>query len=142
MRLTTGEDSTMGYDVHITRAELHFENDGHWITAQEWLQYVKQDPELKLAGDNGEYFALWSGKSEHPDPWLDWSEGNIYSKNPDDPLIDKMVAIAKKLNAKVQGDDGEFYTGGGSENSVLPHQPDSPQNSKPKKSWLKRLLGG
>jgi hypothetical protein len=110
----------MGYDLHITRAKWHFENEGQWITTDEWLEYIKGDPELKLAGYNGEYFAWWSGKSEYPDPWLDWFDGNIYSKNPDDPIIDKMIAIAKKLNAKVQGDDGEVYVGPGRKNVEPP----------------------
>jgi hypothetical protein len=54
---------------------------------------------------------LWSGDSEHETPWLDWSRGKIYSKNPDAPLIRKMVAIAKRLNAKVVGQDYEEYDG-------------------------------
>jgi hypothetical protein len=133
----------MGYDFHITRAKFHVENEGAWITADEWLRYVEQDPELKLAGYNGDYFALWSGKSEYPDPWLDWFEGNIHTKNPDDPLIDKMVEIAKKLNAKVQGDDGEIYIGGGSKNFLPPPEPDAPpESAPPRKSWWRRLLGG
>jgi hypothetical protein len=53
---------------------------------------------------------------------LDWFKGNIYSKSPDDAIIDKMVAIAKELGATVQGDDGEIYTGGGSQN-FLPAPP-------------------
>jgi hypothetical protein len=61
----------MGYDLHITRAKFHFENEGAWITAEEWLRNVEEDPELKLAGYNGDYFALWSGTSVYPDPWLD-----------------------------------------------------------------------
>jgi hypothetical protein len=132
----------MGYDLHITRAKFHFENEGAWITADEWLRYVEEDPELKLAGYNGDYHALWSGKSEYPDPWLDWFNGNIYTKNPDDPLIDKMVEIAKELKAKVQGDDGEIYIGGGSKNFLPPPEPDAPPPSRPRKSWLRRLLGG
>ncbi len=110
----------MGYDIHITRAESYYENDGQWIRANEWLSYVSGDPELKLAGYNGEYFALWSGKSKYPDPWLDWFEGNIFSKNPDDPITNKMVEIAKLLGAKVQGDHGEVYIGGGRKNFVPP----------------------
>src|SRR5688572_25919427 len=102
----------MGYNLYITRAKWHHQNEGVWITADEWLRYVERDPELELGGYNGDYFALWSGKSEHLDPWLDWSRGNIYSKNPDDAIVDKMVAMAKELSAKVQGDDGEIYTGG------------------------------
>jgi hypothetical protein len=103
----------MGYNLYITRATFHFENDGKWITADEWLRYIDEDPELTLAGYNGDYFALWSGNSEYPDPWFDWFEGNISTKNPDDAMIDKMVSIAKKLDGKVQGDDGEIYIGGG-----------------------------
>jgi hypothetical protein len=111
----------MGYELHITRApKWYYENEGHWISAEEWLEYVERDPELRLAGYNGKYFALWSGKSEYPDPWLDWCQGNIDSKSPDDAIIDKMVAVAKELGAKVQGDDGEVYTGGGNENFLPP----------------------
>jgi hypothetical protein len=102
----------MGYDLHITRRK-DWSGTGNDITAQEWLAYVKKDPELLISPENGATFALWNGKSEYPDPWLDWSGGNIYTKNPDQALIDKMVAIAGDLHAVVQGDDGEIYRGGG-----------------------------
>lgn len=101
----------MGYDLHITRADFWPDNKGREISAEEWLEVVRSDPELKLAGVNGPYFALWTGESEYAEPWLDWHRGNIYSKNPDDAIIGKMLEIAKRLNAKVQGDDGEVYFG-------------------------------
>ena|SRR5438045_489673 len=133
----------MGYDVHITRANSWVENEGHWISADEWLKYVREDSELRLATENGEHFAIWSGPSEYPEPWLDWYEGNVYTKNPDDPLIDKMVAIANKLNAKVQGDDGEIYTGGGSRNFLSAPAPAKPTSAPaPAKSWFRRLFRG
>ena len=47
--------------------------------------------------------------SKYPDPWLDWFEGDIYTKNPDEPILAKMLGIASSLGAKVQGDDGEVY---------------------------------
>lgn len=53
--------------------------------------------------------ARWTGKCAYPDPWLDWFQGNVYTKNPDEALILKMVRIAKELNGQVQGDDGEIY---------------------------------
>lgn len=109
----------MGYDLHITRAKSWSENAGHKISSDEWLAYVADDPELSISGQNGPYFAAWSGKSEYPDPWLDWFDGNIYSKNPDEALIDKMVQIARQLHARVQGDDGELYTSG-RERPVVP----------------------
>ena len=100
----------MGYDIHITRAKGFFrDNEQCQITDDEWLSYVKSDSELRLAGDNGAYFATWSGKSQHSEPWFDWSRGNIYTKNPDPPIIEKAIYIADKLGAKVQGDDGEVY---------------------------------
>lgn len=40
----------MGYEIHITRAENWSDPDeARAITAEEWLEYVKRDPELKLA---------------------------------------------------------------------------------------------
>src|SRR5215472_14587852 len=101
----------MGYDLHITRAEHWAENKGQEITAEEWLQYVKEDPELRLAGYNGPYFTIWKRSPDDAEAWLDWFDGDIYTKHPDDPLIQKMVQIATRLGAKVQGDDGETYAG-------------------------------
>lgn len=101
----------MGYDLHITRRR-DWSKAGDDITAEEWLAHVKKDSELLLFTENGRNFARWNGKSEHPDPWLDWFKGCIYTKNPDAVLIDKMVAIAIELRAQVQGDDGEIYRSG------------------------------
>jgi len=113
----------MVYDLHITRAKWHWDSEKQPITVAEWLGIVEGDPELRLAGYNGPYFAIWNGSSECPEPWLDWLRGEIYSKSPDDALIDKMVQIARGLGAKVQGDDGEVYIGGG--RSAYPPPPDS-----------------
>ena len=98
----------MGYDLHITR-RANWSDEGNDITADEWLELVNNDSELQLKTENGPYFAVWSGKSTLREPWLDWSRGQIQTKNPDDALIDKMVSIANKLHAVVQGDDGEVY---------------------------------
>lgn len=99
----------MGYDLHITRRE-DWSAEGDDITADEWLEYVHSDPEFRISGINGPYFADWNGRSKHAEPWLNWSSGVIYTKNPDRALVDKMILIAKKLGAKVQGDDGEDYS--------------------------------
>lgn len=124
----------MGYDVHITRARFWAENAAHPIAAEEWLAYIEKDPELEHFPDNCPYFARWSSKAGTPDSWLDWSSGNIYTKYPDEELIDKMVAIAGELQAKVQGDDGETYTSG--------HEPPAyPKQSIPDRlhGWLNAL---
>lgn len=104
----------MGYDIHITRAPAdYFDNAGHEITAEEWLACVQADPELELAGYNGPHFALWSGQSQRADPWFTWSSGNVNTKNPDPSIVAKAIAIAKRLGARVQGDDGEIYLADG-----------------------------
>ena len=100
----------MGYEIHVTRAPDHYyENKGHEITAAEWLALVDADPELKLAGYNGPYFALWSGQSRNSEPWFCWYEGNVDTKSPDPPTLAKALRIAESLGARVQGDDGEIY---------------------------------
>jgi len=105
----------MGYDVHITRARRWPDSKSHPIRLDEWLKFVEQDPELRLAGnDHGSYFAFWKMQAGADwGPWLDWTNGEIHTKNPDEALIEKMVEIAKLLGATVQGDDEEVYPGGG-----------------------------
>ena len=99
----------MGYDLHITRAEHWSENKGREITLEEWLSLIAADPELKPDPDNGIEVALWSGPSRYAEPWFEWWEGNISTKNPDRAMVAKMLQMAKTLNAHVQGDDGEIY---------------------------------
>jgi hypothetical protein len=108
----------MGYDLHITRRK-NWSDTGNDISPPEWLACVEKDPELTLSPENGLYFVQWSGKSRDPNPWLDWDQGNIFTKNPDEPLIEKMVAIATELRAVVQGDDGEIYGAGGEAPQLL-----------------------
>jgi len=101
----------MGYELHITRRNS-WSDKGKDIPADEWLAYVRSDPDLCLRPEHGAYFAEWSGPSELECPWLDWSDGQIHSKNPDSKLIDKMVSIARHFDAAVLGDDDESYVGG------------------------------
>jgi hypothetical protein len=64
---------------------------------------VKSDP-LNTKNDfivslPGESFPLWF------EPDL----GELRMKDPSDKELLKLIEIAKKLHARVQGDDGEFY---------------------------------
>jgi hypothetical protein len=99
----------MGYDLHITRRKDWSDENDRSISLDEWHSYVESDPELRMDDSLGEHFAVWSGPSAHELPWLAWANGNIDSKNPDQPLIRKMIAVAAALGASVQGDDGERY---------------------------------
>src|SRR5262245_20869547 len=96
----------MGYDLHITRRGDWYD-EGADISADEWLNYVESDPELSIDDRNSKYFAIWKG-----DDWLSWRRGEIFTKNPRRNLVEKMIQIASRLDAKVQGDDGEVYIDG------------------------------
>jgi hypothetical protein len=102
----------MGYDVRITRApKVWYENEGHHITRDEWLSLVSSDHELRPATrqdvNYSEGLILWSGaKFER---WFSWENGNISTKNPNAAMLAKIVALAERLGARVQGDDGETY---------------------------------
>ncbi len=129
----------MGYDFHITRRS-DWAATGDDITTEEWLAYVREDAELTLTSTNGPYHAVWIGPSRQSEPWLDWSRGQIYTKNPDSPLIDKMIEIAERLDATVQGDDGEIYDKGakGPNSDYTPRQPTLTLRKRVA-GWLNRL---
>ena len=108
----------MGYDLQITRKPSQFDKSPD-ITLDEWLEVVENDPELTWSALNRKtspYMADWSGSGKYP-CWLDYSLASaystscLYSKNPTDEMIDKMVQIAKLLNAKVLGEEDEEYLG-------------------------------
>lgn len=99
----------MGYELHITRADQWSENDGREISPEEWLELVGKDPELAIDARNGPHFAIWTPPVGTPVGWIDWFGGNLSSKRPDRALLGKMLEVAKRLGAKVQGDEGEVY---------------------------------
>ncbi len=115
----------MGYDVHITRRTPWWADEGERITTQEWSAAVAADSDLEMvqvarASPRGEdavleYRHAWLAQMvSHPEldtagAWLDWRDGRIVVKNPDELLLEKMREIASVLGARVQGDDDEYY---------------------------------
>src|SRR3954466_13280215 len=102
----------MGYDLHITRRPVWTDDDGPQITLDEWKAYVASDDELRPDTVNGPTDFLWIA---HPNErWpLSWDRGELYTKNPDEITIRKLVTVAERLGATVQGDDGETYRADG-----------------------------
>ena len=116
----------MGYELHIIRQNDYDNADERSnISLDEWIKYVEIDDELNLTGgynlalpgDLGGWqdspgFCEWVG---HPTasadtiPWFDYGSGSISTKYPDKYTIAKMIRIAQSLNAKVIGDDGEYW---------------------------------
>jgi hypothetical protein len=127
----------VGYELHITRKPNWFD-DGPEIRLDEWIAVVKQDPEMRLDGfaetETGDThavlrvedssLAVWTAYSAHGRDgnmaWLYLSQGSVVAKNPDQEIRTKMAALARRLGARVQGDEGEFY---GDDGEALPEQP-------------------
>jgi hypothetical protein len=116
----------MGYNVDIVR-RINWDDleEDSQISLEEWLAYVQTDPELELT--NGYFierpghkpvfeaspgYCIWKG---HPSAiadnsaWLTYWYGSVGAKNPDQEIIQKMIAIAPLLRGRVQGEEGEFY---------------------------------
>lgn len=103
----------MGYDLHITRRPSWPDKDGTEIALEEWLAVVNSAPELtwnELNKKTSPHMADWSGPGKYL-CWLNYERGEIYTKNPTEEMVDKMVQIAKRLNAKVLGEEDEEYLG-------------------------------
>lgn len=99
----------MGYDFHITRKEFWSDEDGPSISIDEWISYANSDIDIQPDPENAgnENWIVVIGSESWP---LWWSNcGEIYTKNPDELFIKKLVAIAKSLNAKLLGDNDEIY---------------------------------
>lgn len=102
----------MGYDLHITRQKHWLDDDsGHHIPKETWDALVDSDPDLKAEQDG---CVIWTKFSQNPQSLnrtcLHYDSGNIRAKNPDEVLIGKMLELAEKLGAQVQGDDSECYS--------------------------------
>jgi hypothetical protein len=108
----------MGYEVHIYRKTNWDIDEPSDISLDEWLSYIESDSEIELEHPNTENpnqvsgFCYWIN-SPDPEPgnppWFNYGHGHISTKWTDQSTISKMVEIANKLNARVMGDEGEFY---------------------------------
>jgi hypothetical protein len=133
----------MPYQLHITRASDWMKSSDVPITAPEWFKLVRMDADLTPHSTHGPYFVHWRSSSD-PDCWLEWSEGRINSPYPDGALLKKLVAIADRLGAKVQGDGGEVYSGEEpvdewAEDNELPYTPRTVIITQ-RLPWWKRVL--
>jgi hypothetical protein len=121
----------VGYDIYITRADEWYESEASPIGVEECVAVIKQDPDLRLAGDSafdsGLYFE-WTGHP-HCIESFELSGGMISIKNPDNPTLAKMLDLAERLQAKVVGDDGESYD----RQSLEGSRPKRPRESRPAK---------
>ena len=53
--------------------------------------------------------ATWLGHPSGVPVPLDFREGAVVVKNPDEHTIGRLKVLATRLGARVQGDEGDFY---------------------------------
>ncbi len=105
----------MGYNLTINRL------NGNKITKTEWIELIESDAEFKLIQEisgempNGNILNVPTpdaGLWEYQDRAITFTfneNWGISVKNPDLQIIIKMISIADKLKAQVQGEEGELY---------------------------------
>ncbi|WMW82037.1 hypothetical protein RF679_07050 [Undibacterium cyanobacteriorum] len=112
-----------GYDLHITRANEWTLSSKKPISERELKAAVASDAELKMdttaSAENpitreriqvtNRLMASWIDPTTKEKHYFYYFRGEIIVKNPSENTIAKMKAVAKKLSARVQGDDGEWY---------------------------------
>ena len=98
-----------GYDLHISRKPFWADDFGPKITFEEWQEYLKIDPQVirDVANSPQDFIVFIPGESFPL--WYREDIGELFTKDPTDGAITKLEEIAHRLNARVQGDDGEFY---------------------------------
>jgi Domain of unknown function (DUF3859) len=99
----------LSYDLHVTRASHWTQSESLPIKYQQWLEYVAADPEIRFGSNTSDNYFEFVAHSNEP-ALLEWSRGEITAQNPDKFTVKKLLEIATKFGARVQGDDGEFYS--------------------------------
>ena len=98
-----------GYDAHITRKAQWSSESGPRITFQEWQAYVLADAQVRPDPLNTKNDFVVQLPGESFPLWFDPDLGELCMKDPSDHALQKLIDIARRLHARVQGDDGEFY---------------------------------
>lgn len=126
----------MGYDLFITRRSWPYDDDGPEISAEEWRHFVSGESAWLITEDPQCPDSLMTQWDQLHDcgeqSWIEWDEGQAYSKNPDSALRIEMYRISQLLGARVIGEEGEQY---GPDGELV----DTGSPTLPNRSWLTRI---
>jgi hypothetical protein len=106
---TSYAEDGLGYEVHITRAESWLDSESRPIELAEWIAFAEAAPDLTPDRQSRAGEAAFRLRVDGIETWLAWRAGEIYSKNPPRPVRARMYRVARALDARVQGDEGELY---------------------------------
>ena len=96
----------MSYHVTILRTK-NGKQDA--ISSSEVEDAVAAMDELKMKPRTHGRFEISPSMHGGQDTLLIWQDGEIWTKNPDDKTIQMMLNLAKRLGARVRGDEFETY---------------------------------
>ena len=126
----------MSVYVFVTRRDDPLTSEGPEISKEEWTALTTHDAELVVATEQdlnpdkrergteavGDVF--WNAHPEVPQFWLEWVEGQIEVKNPDEACLRKLAGIAHALGAQLISENGELFDSEGQ--SLWERRPASP----------------
>ncbi len=104
----------VGYELHITRAADWSQANEAPIEFEEWTEHAQSNGSLVEAGTYGTKTfpfeqTIFAVIDEHGGT-IDWHAGQLTVTGSRDSDLDHLRSIAVALSARVQGDDGEFYS--------------------------------
>jgi hypothetical protein len=90
---------------------------GDEIPESEWRRIALAEPDFRTPTETevseGNWLRsndlAWTGHRQYPTIWFAWRHGQIEVKNPDQPILAKMMTLAARLNAQVISETGEFF---------------------------------
>lgn len=100
---------TAGYDVHVTRKDFWADESGPEITFEEWARCQRSDPQIVSDVNNGPNDFMVDISGGTFPLWYEAARGEPYTKDPSEQAIRKLQEVARCLDARVQGDEGEFF---------------------------------
>jgi hypothetical protein len=98
----------MAYQLHVSRAAFYAENAGQRIGIDEWLAAVETDAALTLEQGADDHAASLSSATSVEERIV-WDDGNLVCSYPSEAAYAKLLELAERFDAQVQGDDGEYY---------------------------------
>jgi hypothetical protein len=107
----------MGYDLHITKAVDWVEAEESPIDRQRWLSLAVGSPALVQSGKVSFADGPTGEEVDYPlfgllhayGPSLYWRNGEVVVNGATEENISDLVNIARQLQARLLGDDGEEY---------------------------------
>lgn len=121
----------MSIYVYLTRRLNPTLDEEPHIGEAEWLAVATADGSFRAASDlereqtglRRPSILIWTGHPDGDEAWFSWTSGQIDVRNPDEPMIAKMMTLAPKLGAHVISEMGEVFNEDGTHKCFVDGEP-------------------